>query len=459
MKRIRLFRSGTDFQANGNLVSTETVRRLIGECDTEFALLYLTEAPVQLGLHAEERFLQIADATEAAWIYADYYEEQAGETRPHPLTEYQEGSLRDDFAFGPVVLLRTAVCRKALASLADDSFRFAGLYALRLAVSRLALPVHIDEYLYTIKEMDRRSSSERLFDYVDPRNRHVQVEMEQACTSHLKRIDAYLPPVSRKIDWNEAPGFETEASVIIPVRNRERTIRDAIRSVLSQETDFPFNLIVIDNHSNDGTTEAIREFSSDPRLIHLCPERTDLGIGGCWNLGVHHPDCGRFAVQLDSDDVYSSPQTLQQIVTTFHKEQCAMVVGTYRMTNFALEEIPPGVIDHREWTDENGHNNALRVNGLGAPRAFYTPLLRQLNLPNTSYGEDYAVGLRICREYRIGRIYDVVYLCRRWENNSDASLSIDKQNRYNFYKDKIRTWELKARIRLNRQQHGTTGLE
>lgn len=450
MKRIQKFIAGKDFKANGNILSSATVVELAEKCEAEYAMLYLSESLINMGLFAEERFLQIADDSRASMVYADYYEESEDTLQPHPLIEYQEGSLRDDFAFGPVLLVRVSAWREALLSLKTE-YEFAGLYALRLALSRIAPIVHIDEYLYSVKEIDTRASGKKIFDYVNPRNRQVQIEMEKACTEHLKVIGAYLSPVFKEIDWSkDSASFAVEASVIIPVRNRVRTIRDAIKSVLAQKTNFNFNLIVIDNHSTDGTTEAIGEFASDSRLVHIIPERKDLGIGGCWNTGVHHPACGKFAVQLDSDDVYSSENTLQKVVDTFYEQQCAMVVGTYRMTNFAMEEIPPGVIDHKEWTLENGRNNALRINGLGAPRAFYTPLLRTINLPNTSYGEDYALGLRISREYRIGRIYDVIYLCRRWEDNSDASLSVEKMNRYNFYKDKLRTIELRARLFQNK---------
>lgn len=450
MKRIQKFIAGKDFKANGNILSSATVVELAEKCEAEYAILYLSESLINMGLFAEERLLQIADDSRASMVYADYYEESEDALQPHPLIEYQEGSLRDDFAFGPVLLVRVSAWREALLSLKTE-YEFAGLYALRLALSRIAPIVHIDEYLYSVKEIDTRASGEKIFDYVNPRNRQVQIEMEKACTEHLKVIGAYLSPVFKEIDWSkDSASFAVEASVIIPVRNRVRTIRDAIKSVLAQKTNFNFNLIVIDNHSTDGTTEAIGEFASDSRLVHIIPERKDLGIGGCWNTGVHHPACGKFAVQLDSDDVYSSENTLQKVVDTFYEQQCAMVVGTYRMTNFAMEEIPPGVIDHKEWTLENGRNNALRINGLGAPRAFYTPLLRTINLPNTSYGEDYALGLRISREYRIGRIYDVIYLCRRWEDNSDASLSVEKMNRYNFYKDKLRTIELRARLFQNK---------
>ena len=301
--------------------------------------------------------------------------------------------------------------------------------------------------------VNKVDSGEKMFDYVDPKNRSVQIEMEAACTDHLKMIGGYLPPHFKPVRFDEQT-FQTEASVIIPVRNRVRTIEDAIRSVLRQEASFPFNLIIIDNHSTDGTSERIQTIAAtDPRIIHIQPERDDLGIGGCWNIGIHHPACGKFAIQLDSDDVYSDEHTLRKIVEAFYEQRCAMVVGTYRMTDFDMRTIPPGIIDHKEWTPENGHNNALRINGLGAPRAFYTPLLRKLNLPNTSYGEDYALGLRISREYPIGRIYDVLYLCRRWEGNSDAALDVAAVNAHNLYKDRLRTWELQARIAKNCQAY------
>ena len=441
MERIQIFHAGRDFPDTGRLMGSRMLAQIAARCKAEFALLCLSDASVELGQHAEERFLQVADMTSAGLIYADYCEEE----RPHPLIDYQSGSLRDDFDFGPIILVRMSAWHDAMTGTPAAEYQYAALYALRLDISRSYSIVHIPEYLYTVKEVDRRTTGEKLFDYVDPRNRAVQVEMEQVCTGHLKAIGAYLPPIFKALPPEEKT-FPVEASVIIPVRNRARTIEDAITSALSQETTFPFNVIVVDNHSTDGTTEKLlARAGSDARLIVICPERTDLGIGGCWNLGIHHPACGKYAVQLDSDDVYSAPDTLQRIVDKFRSESCAMVIGSYRMTNFQMQEIPPGVIDHREWTDENGRNNALRINGLGAPRAFYTPLMRQLNFPNTSYGEDYAVGLRISREYRIGRIYDVLYLCRRWEDNSDAALSIEKMNQYNLYKDRLRTWELEAR--------------
>ncbi|WP_099464368.1 glycosyltransferase family 2 protein [Parabacteroides provencensis] len=430
------------------LWSTETIRLIAGYANTGYSLIYTKTGTLQTGLFALDRFVTIAEDTGAGMVYSDYYQLKEDKRTPHPVIDYQKGSLRDDFNFGSLLFYKSDALKNSASSMAD-TYHFAGLYDLRLKVSQQYPLVHINEYLYTEAENDLRKSGEKIFDYVDPKNRAVQLEMEAACTDHLKMIGAYLPPHFKKIDFGKYD-FETEASVIIPVRNRVRTIEDAILSVLKQQTSFPFNLIVIDNHSTDGTTEKIRSFGHDKRLIHILPGRDDLGIGGCWNLGVHHPLCGRFAVQLDSDDVYSDENTLQKIVDAFYAQQCAMVVGTYMMTDFGMEMIPPGIIDHKEWTPENGRNNALRINGLGAPRAFYTPLLRKLNLPNTSYGEDYAVGLRISREYQIGRIYDVLYLCRRWEDNSDASLDIVKMNSYNTYKDKIRTWELEARLQLDK---------
>ena len=243
--------------------------------------------------------------------------------------------------------------------------------------------------------------------------------------------------------------FEYEASVVIPCKNRVRTIGDAIRSALAQKTDFRYNVIVVDDNSTDGTVDVIKGFLGDPKLVYIAQDPSYHAIGGNWNAALHHPGCGRFALQLDSDDLYSDEHTVQKFVDAFREQNCAMVVGTYRITDFDLNTIPPGIIDHKEWTLENGRNNALRVNGLGAPRGFYTPLLRKLNFPTTKYGEDYAVGLRVSREYRIGRIYDVMYNCRRWDDNSDHGLSIEKANANNLYKDRLRTIELTARIAAN----------
>ena len=426
------------------LYATATVKAIAEHADAPYSLIYTKTSGLSLGYFALERMLQIAENTGAGMVYSDHYQVKNGQKINNPVITYQKGSLRDDFNFGPVLLYKTTALKKAVKNM-DANYQYAGLYDLRLRVSRLAELVHINEYLYTEIEHDDRKSGETIFDYVDPKNRAMQIEMEQACTDHLKQIGAYLKPEFKKVDFNQEK-FEYEASVIIPVRNRIRTITDAIQSVLTQITDFKFNLIVIDNYSTDGTTEAIGAFKSDKRLIHIIPDNKDLGIGGCWNVGVHHPKCGKFAVQLDSDDMYADDQTLQKIVNAFYEQQCAMVVGSYMLTDFDKNPIPPGVIDHKEWTPENGRNNALRINGLGAPRAFFTPLLRKIKVPNTSYGEDYALGLAFSREYQIGRIYEVVYLCRRWEDNTDASLDIVKMNAHNTYKDRIRTWELQARI-------------
>jgi hypothetical protein len=388
--------------------------------------------------------VQVAENTGAAMIYSDYFESKYGLQTPHPVIDYQLGSLRDDFNFGPAQLFRSDV----LKTFNELEFKQAGFYALRLHASRLGELVRIPEFLFTMEETDTRKSGEKQFDYVNSSARDQQIEMEKACTHHLQKIGGLLNPPFREIDFSEQK-FTVEASVIIPVRNRIKTIKNAVESVLSQKTTFPFNLIVIDNFSTDGTTELLAEYAKNGNLIHIIPDRNDLGIGGCWNEGIFSEHCGKFAVQLDSDDLYSSENTLQKIVDKFYEEKCAMVIGSYQMTNFDLEEIPPGIIDHKEWTNENGANNALRINGLGAPRAFYTPVLREIKVPNVSYGEDYAVGLAISREYKIGRIYEPVYLCRRWDDNSDASLDVVKQNMHNLYKDRIRTIELKARLQKN----------
>ena len=428
--------------------STQGIRKILQNTDTDFILIYTKPYPINLGYKAIERMADYLMADSAGMAYADHYIMKEDTRLPHPVIDYQKGSVRDDFDFGSLIMFRTDIFKKGAESLmAQMEYSFSGLYALRLAVSRIAEIIHIREFLYTEVEDDLRKSGEKQFDYVDPRNRNVQIEREEAFTYHLRKIGAYLPQRNRLIDTEEGD-FVYEASVIIPVRNRVKTIDDAIKSVLEQETDFKFNIIIIDNHSTDGTTECIERYKDNEKVIHIVPERTDLGIGGCWNMGIDHPDCGRYAVQLDSDDLYSSPHTLQTIVDKFRAEKCAMVIGSYRMTNFSLETLPPGVIDHKEWTDENGHNNALRINGLGAPRAFYTPLLRKIRVPNTSYGEDYALGLAFSRNYKIGRIYDVVYLCRRWEGNSDAALSIEKINQNNAYKDSLRTLEINRRIGL-----------
>lgn len=432
--------------------SVERYKQVALYANTPFTLICTQVQDLEFGYMALERMCDYLSAPQCSMVYADHYKTIKGERTPHPVIDYQLGSVRDDFDFGSLLMFRTDYLKRAINEIeAEKEYQHSALYALRLALSRYGELTHIREFLYTETEIDLRKSGEKQFDYVDPRNRQVQIEREEVFTRHLKKIGAYLKPSMMTVDLKEGE-FSHEASIIIPVRNRARTINDAIRSVLEQETSFPFNLIIIDNHSTDGTSEIIEQYKNDNRVIHLIPERTDLGIGGCWNLGINHPQCGRFAIQLDSDDLYSSPHTLQTIVDKFYKEQCTMVIGSYRMTDFTLQTLPPGVIDHKEWTDENGHNNALRINGLGAPRAFFTPLLRKIRVPNTSYGEDYALGLAFSRQYRIGRIYDVLYLCRRWEGNSDAALSIEKINQNNNYKDSLRTLEIKLRQAMNKKR-------
>lgn len=432
--------------------SVERYKQVALYANTPFTLICTQVQDLEFGYMALERMCDYLSAPQCSMVYADHYKTIKGERTPHPVIDYQLGSVRDDFDFGSLLMFRTDYLKRAINEIeAEKEYQHSALYALRLALSRYGELTHIREFLYTETEIDLRKSGEKQFDYVDPRNRQVQIEREEVFTRHLKKIGAYLKPGMMTVDLKEGE-FSHEASIIIPVRNRARTINDAIRSVLEQETSFPFNLIIIDNHSTDGTSEIIEQYKNDNRVIHLIPERTDLGIGGCWNLGINHPQCGRFAIQLDSDDLYSSPHTVQTIVDKFYKEQCAMVIGSYRMTDFTLQTLPPGVIDHKEWTEENGHNNALRINGLGAPRAFFTPLLRKIRVPNTSYGEDYALGLAFSRQYRIGRIYDVLYLCRRWEGNSDAALSIEKINQNNNYKDSLRTLEIKLRQAMNKKR-------
>ncbi len=427
------------------LFSSETFRLMVKKCQSSFMLLVIHDTLIEFGQFGIERLLAVAEQTGSGLVYSDYYDMKEGMRTPHPVIDYQLGSIRDDFNFGSVLLFNAEVLKRTVAKHAKAECKYAGLYNARLAVSRQYPITRIGEYLYSKVEGDERKSGEKQFDYVDPKNRAVQIEMEEAATHHLKKIGAYLKPKFKNV--NVANGsFENEASVIIPVKNRVKTIGDAVGSVLRQKADFPFNLIIVDNHSTDGTTDLIRSLAeTDSRIVHLVPDREDLGIGGCWNEAIHHPKCGRFAVQLDSDDLYKGEAALQTVVDTFRRERCAMVIGSYQMVNFHLEEIPPGVIDHKEWTPENGRNNALRINGLGAPRAFFTPILRKIKVPNVSYGEDYAVGLAISREYQIGRIYEPIYLCRRWGGNSDADLDITKQNVFNSYKDKLRTLEIMAR--------------
>ncbi|HKL33043.1 MAG TPA: glycosyltransferase family A protein [Tangfeifania sp.] len=422
--------------------STSALQQIAEKASAEFVLVALQNSGLGVGYFALERMAQVAENTGAAMVYSDYIEIISGAQSAHPVIDYQSGSLRDDFNFGPVQVFQKDV----LKSFDEAEYQQAGFYALRLHASRMGELLRIPEFLFTMQETDTRKSGEKQFDYVSGSAREKQIEMEKACTNHLEKIGALLRPPFKEADFSGGD-FPVEASVIIPVRNRAKTIKDAVDSVLQQKTNFSFNLIVVDNHSTDGTTGILYDFARAGKLIHVIAGRKDLGIGGCWNEAVFHEKCGRFAVQLDSDDLYIDENTLQNIVDKFHEEKCAMVIGSYQMANFDLEEIPPGIIDHNEWTPENGPNNALRINGLGAPRAFYTPVLRQVKVPNVSYGEDYAVGLAISREYKIGRIYQPLYLCRRWSDNTDASLVIEKQNAHNLYKDRVRTIELKARMK------------
>jgi hypothetical protein len=434
------------FHSKG-FTTTASLKKMAETALTEFILIYSKTFPLELGRFSLNRMMQVCEDTGAGMVYSGYYENKANKLVVHPLIDYQEGSLRDDFSFGSLILYKASAFREAC-SLMNENFQFAGLYDLRLKISQTHKLVYIPEMLYTEVEPDLRKTGEKQFDYVDPRNRAVQIEMEIACTDHLKRVRAWLQPVFRKISF-DSENFENEASVIIPVKNRVKTVGDAIKSVLSQETKYKFNLIIVDNYSTDGTTEIIQTFAqADKRVVHVIPERKDLGIGGCWNEGVFNSKCGKFAIQLDSDDLYIDNNVITTVVEAFYEQQCAMVVGSYKMVSFDLQDIPPGLIDHKEWTPDNGRNNALRINGLGAPRAFYTPVLRNIRVPNVSYGEDYAVGLAISRHYRIGRIYEPLYLCRRWDENSDAALDVNKTNAHNLYKDKIRTIEFLARQQL-----------
>ncbi|MCQ2350794.1 MAG: glycosyltransferase [Paludibacteraceae bacterium] len=424
-----------------NFENSSELIRLQSAAEGEYIAVITKPVDVELGQNALQRLEYVARNTGAAMVYCNYRKSVDGNVENVPTIEYQEGSLRDDFDFGPLWVISV----KALKSVKLSELKFAALYDLRLKLSQKNRIFHLSEFLYT---QVSKADGGNQFSYVDPKNRAVQVEMEQVVTEHLKAINAYIPAGSHKlVDFKESDGkFAVEASVIIPVRNRAKTVADAVNSVLSQKADFKFNVIVIDNHSTDGTSEILDKLAkSDSRVVHLIPESNELGIGGCWNYGVNSEHCGRFAVQLDSDDVYQDANVLQTIVNEFYSQKCAMLVGSYTLTDFNMNILPPGLIDHKEWTDENGHNNALRINGLGAPRAFYTPVLRELQLPNTSYGEDYAMGIRISREWRIGRIFSSLYLCRRWDGNSDAALSIEKTNANNFYKDQLRTIELLAR--------------
>ncbi len=460
---------GCTFVVIDRLESSNTITSIAENTDADYVIICTKTTPIKWGLYALERFLRTADDTGAVMIYSDHYSmvkdeslsqdgtSAVGKLEKHPVIDYQEGSLRDDFDFGSLWLIKSQCLRDYAAQTDRVDYLYAGLYDLRLYLSHVGEIFHLNEYLYTENELDTRKSGEKQFDYVNPRNREVQIEMERACTQHLEKVGALIDTSYYRLpDFNEQD-FEYEASVVIPVFNREKTIADAVKSALSQKANFKFNVIVVNNHSTDKTGEILSRIAHEMeekndkqagRLIQIVPERRDLGIGGCWNVAINSDHCGKFAVQLDSDDLYSSPKTLQKIVDAFYKQKAAMMIGSYRMCDFDLNTLPPGLIDHKEWTEDNGCNNALRINGLGAPRAFFTPLVRQIQFPNTSYGEDYALGLAFSRRYRIGRIYDELYLCRRWGGNSDAALSIDRVNANNLYKDRLRTMELKARRQM-----------
>ena len=450
----------------GRVCSTQAIREIAAKAGSAYTMICL-KPHIEWVYLGQERMVQVIEMTHATMVYADHF----ANGQQAPVIDYQVGALRDDFDFGSVLLWDTAKLKSLVAQM-DTDYAFAGLYDLRLRASQQLMAnsqqplVHIPEYLYYEVEEDTRKSGEKLFDYVDPRNRQVQVEMEACVTAHLKRIGAYLQPGAYK-ELPEAGDFPVTASVIIPCKNRARTIADAIHSALNQRVreGYSFNVIVVDDNSTDGTSQIIEEIanSQEPKaksLIYIAQDKTWHAIGGNWNVAIHDPRCGKYAIQLDSDDTYFDDTTVQRFIDAFESNQQSaisnqqsaatplygMVIGTYQLTNMAGETLPPGVIDHREWTDTNGRNNALRINGLGAPRGFYVPLLRTINYPTTKYGEDYAVGLRISRDWPIGRIYDVVYNCRRWEDNSDANCDIVAMNRNNWYKDRLRTWELLSRL-------------
>ena len=429
-------------------LSTKELVNIANTATTEWLFLQTEAGEIEFLPQAEKRFIEIAEATGAAMVYSDYY--QITEDGKNPITtiEYQRGSLRDDFNFGAVILLNTGILKKITTHTPED-YEFAGLYDIRLKISETSSIFRIAEPLYLLTPVSATEAESRHFAYIDKKNRNVQIDMEKACTAHLKRIGALLTGNPKSVNL-ESESFDCEASIIIPVRNRQKTIADAIHSALGQQTNFKFNVLVVDNFSTDDTGNIINRIAHTySNVVKITPDNDNLSIGGCWQLAINHSLCGKFAVQLDSDDIYQSPHTLQRIVDEFYRQRCAMLIGSYTITDFELNPIPPYLIDHAEWTDDNGRNNALRINGLGAPRAFFTPIIREIGFPNVSYGEDYAVGLRISREWKIGRIYDSVYLCRRWENNSDTGISLETLNRYNFYKDKIRTIELLRRIKQN----------
>lgn len=442
--------SGCNILFIDNLESSATLRQMALVSQADFVAIYSKYTPINMGYKAFERAMTVADDNDASMIYSDFYVIKDGIKEKVQANPYQTGSVRNDFDFGSLRIVRTSLLKACEEEFRNNQWKFAALYELTLFASRQGGIFHLNESLYTEIDTDLRKSGEKQFDYVDPRNQEVQFEMEQVCTEHLRLINAYVSPDDVTDTVVESGTFKYEVSVIIPVKNRAKTIEDAVMSALSQVADFRFNVIVVDNHSDDGTTDIISKLANyDPRVVHIIPERDDLGIGGCWDLAVNDVNCGRFAVQLDSDDLYAREYTLQKIVDTFYKEKCAMVIGSYRMCDLFLKTLPPGTIDHKEWTAENGRNNSLRVNGLGAPRAFYTPLLRRICVPNTCYGEDYALGLAFSRSHKIGRIFEEIYLCRRWGGNSDAALTTEQVNRNNYYKDTLRTIEIAARQKIN----------
>lgn len=434
-----------------NLGKTSTLKVIAEKIKSDYILLLTKSTNIYLKENSVEKLYETAVGAGSKILYSNFYDISADIKKEHPLIDYQLGSIRDDFDFGPLLLINTSSFKEAVMRMIEN-YNYAALYDLRLKISQNQIDKihHIKEFLYTAEKVESSESYEKQFAYVDSKNRSIQIEMEKAATEHLKYIGAFLKPPFKAVELDEYD-FEFEASVIIPVKNRIKTISTAVESALNQKTDFDFNVIVVDNYSTDGTTDILEKISrQNKKLIHVIPERKDLMIGGCWNLAVYHPKCGKFSVQLDSDDLYKDENTLQKIIDTFRKEKSAMVIGSYLLTDFNLNEIPPGIVDHREWTDDNGPNNALRINGLGAPRAFFTPILRNIDIPNVSYGEDYYLGITISREYKISRIYEPIYICRRWEGNSDSSLSIEKLNEYNFYKDNLRTKEILLRINKNK---------
>ena len=430
-----------------SLTDSGTFRQIESSAGTNFILYLNTTAEVKLSENALQKFLEEAKKPNIGLLYSDYYSITNSDKKPFPTIDNQLGSVRDDFNLGPLIVMNKIGLSKAINE-CEGNHKYSGFYEIRLSLSRNNSISRIPEYLYSSIEKKDTDAYEKQFNYLDPSKLEVQKEMETVFSIHLKKINAFLKPDFEDIVF--ADNFKFEASIVIPVLNRKNTIGDAVNSILNQETDFNFNIIIVDNHSTDGTSGIIKSFAEkNKNILHIIPKRTDLQIGGCWNEAVEHPECGKFAVQLDSDDLYSDQYTLQKIVNKFYEEKCGMVIGSYKLTDFNLQEIPPGIIDHKEWTYENGRNNALRINGLGAPRAFYTPILRKLKFPNVSYGEDYFVSLAISRRFKIARIFEPVYICRRWEGNSDSKLTIEKENTNNFFKDTIRTNEITARQKLN----------